>query len=42
MAPDSRWARSASRSDRERRLTTCAKRIVQVSAGELFAGDFIA
>ena len=42
MVPDSRWARSASRSDRERRLTTCAKPLVQVSAGELFAGDFSA
>ena len=31
MAPVFRWARSASRSDGERRLTTCAKRIVQVS-----------
>ena len=27
MAPVFRWARSASRSDGERRLTTCAKRI---------------
>lgn len=42
MAPVFRWARSASRSDRERRLTTCAKRIVQVSAGELLGGDFSA
>ena len=42
MVPVFRWVRFASRSDGERRLTTCAKRIVQVSAGELFAGDFSA
>ena len=42
MVPVFRWVRSASRSDGERRLTACAKRLVQVSAGELFTGDFSA